>query len=79
MKKTKENKGKKKRKPQGVPLREEPKNFKAIVLTFTAVYDVFTLLMNLHDFETDPACSVNIFRDAHTDALLTFFCGTEEN
>ena len=43
---------------------------RAGVLTFTAVYDVFTLLMNLHDYETDPAYSVHIFRDAHTDVLL---------
>ena len=30
----------------------------------------FTLLMKLYDFVTDPAYSVPIFRDAHTDALL---------
>ena len=34
--------------------------------TLYAVYGVFTLLMNLHDFVTEPFNPVHIFRDAHT-------------
>ena len=36
------------------------------VLTFTAVYDVFTLLMNLHDFETSDAEHLSDTDDIHT-------------
>ena len=34
--------------------------------TLYAVYGVFTLLINLHDFVTEPFNLVHIFRDAHT-------------